>query len=352
MIETLTARVSAGHALSAEEVGAAVACLIDPALAPAAKADFLAALAGKGETPEEIALFARHLRDLAVFPPLSPEVRRETILDVVGTGGDRLGTFNISTTTAILVSAAGVRVAKHGNRAVTSPTGSADVLEALGIPIDLSPEGAVAMLRDHGFAFFFAPLYHPTFKHIGPARRICAERGQRTLFNFLGPLLNPVRPTAQLMGVPRPELCEALARVLQSLGVHRAMVVCGRAGQGSDAPCFDELSILGDTTIAEFYHERALSVSVLPPPEWVDAAARLESLQGGDRQLNATIIRNILRGEDRGPRRDAVLWNAAAALLVADRVRSLEEGRELAAEVIDCGQAVRKLDALAGVSRG
>lgn len=350
MIETLTARASAGHALGPGEVGAAVACLIDAAIAPEAKADFLATLARKGETPEEIALFARHLRDLAVVPPLDPEVRQQPILDVVGTGGDRLGTFNISTTTAIVAAAAGVRVAKHGNRAVTSPTGSADVLEALGIPIDLSPEGAVAMLRDHGFAFFFAPLYHPAFKHIGPARRLCAERGQRTLFNFLGPLLNPVRPTAQLMGVPRPELCDPLARVLQSLGVRRAMVVCGRAGPDADAPCFDELSILGETTIAEFYHERAFSVSVLPPPDWVDAAARLESLQGGDRQTNATIIRNLLKGEDRGPRRDAVLWNTAAALLVADRVRSLEEGRELAARVIDEGAASRKLQALAGAS--
>ena len=149
------------------------------------------------------------------------------ILDVVGTGGDRLSTFNISTTVAILCAAAGVAVAKHGNRAVTSSVGSADVIEALGIRVDLSPADAARALREHGFAFFFAPNFHPAFKNIAPARKLCAERGQRTIFNILGPLLNPARPSAMLVGVPRPELCEPMARALQSLGARRGMVVCG-----------------------------------------------------------------------------------------------------------------------------
>src|SRR5262249_42927094 len=160
--------------------------------------------------------------------------------------------------------AAGVRVAKHGNRAITSQSGSADVLEALGVRIDLGPEEAARALRERGFAFFFAPNYHPAFKHIGPARKLCAERGQRTIFNFLGPLLNPARPTAQLVGVPRPELCEPIARVLQTLGVRRAMVVCGAgsdAGPAGGKTFLDELSTLGESTVAEFYQDRAFAVS-------------------------------------------------------------------------------------------
>ena len=178
----------------------------------------------------------------------------------MGTGGDRLSTFNISTTVALVAAAAGVRVAKHGNRASTSPIGSADVMEALGIPFDLGPEEAARSLREHGFAFFFAPKYHPAFRHIIPARKLCAERGQSTIFNFLGPLLNPARPSAALIGVPRPDLCEPLARVLQTLGMRRAMVVCGAVpGEGGAVRYLDELSPLGPTTIAEFYQERALT---------------------------------------------------------------------------------------------
>ena len=170
------------------------------------------------------------------------------ILDVVGTGGDRLSTFNISTTVAILCAAAGVAVAKHGNRAVTSSVGSADVIEALGIRVDLSPADAARALRERGFAFFFAPNFHPAFKNIAPARKLCAERGQRTIFNLLGPLLNPARPSAMLVGVPRPELCEPMARALQSLGARRGMVVCGAIGnrQSAIGNYLDELSTLGD----------------------------------------------------------------------------------------------------------
>src|SRR5262245_38432769 len=181
----------------------AVADLIDEKASAETKADFLAALAQKGEAAEEIAAFAQELRDRSIAPPIDAETRAREILDVCGTGGDRLNTFNVSTTVGIIAASAGIAVAKHGNRAITSQAGSADVLEALGIRVDLTPEAAARSLRDHQFAFFFAQSYHPAFKHIASARRICAERGQRTIFNFLGPLLNPARPSAQLVGVPR-----------------------------------------------------------------------------------------------------------------------------------------------------
>jgi anthranilate phosphoribosyltransferase len=344
VLEQLTRQLAAAKALTDEEVLLAVAQLVDEAVPALTKADFLTHLARKGETTGEIAAFARELRSRSLQPVLDGETRGGVILDVVGTGGDRLSTFNISTTVALLAAAAGVRVAKHGNRASTSPIGSADVMEALGIPFDLGPEEAVRSLREHGFAFFFAPKYHPAFRHIVPARKLCAERGQSTIFNFLGPLLNPARPTAALIGVPRPDLCEPLACVLQSLGVRRAMVVSGAvSGEGGAVRHLDELSPLGPTTIAEFYQERALTCSALPPESFPLQPAVLADLRGGDREFNAVIIHRILHGEERGPKRDAVLLNAAAALFVADRTRSLAEGWELAAETIDSGKARAKL---------
>jgi anthranilate phosphoribosyltransferase len=344
VLEELTRQLAASHALTDEQVRQAVERLIDGAVPAATKADFLTHLARKGETTGEIAAFARELRARSLQPALHAETRAGEILDVVGTGGDRLSTFNISTTVALLAAAAGVRVAKHGNRASTSPIGSADVMEALGLPFDLGPEEAARSLREHGFAFFFAPKYHPAFRHIIPARKLCAERGQSTLFNFLGPLLNPARPTAALIGVPRPDLCEPFARVLQTLGLRRAMVVCGAVpGQGGAVRHLDELSPLGPTTIAEFYQARALAVSTLSPDSFPLQPAVLADLRGGDREVNATIIRRILHGEERGPKRDAVLLNAAAALFVAGRTRTMAEGWDLAAETIDSGQARAKL---------
>lgn len=378
MLERLTNQLAASRHLSEEQIILAVEALVDEVVPASAKADFLCQLALKGETIEEIAAFARALRAKSRQPELDPATRARGVLDVCGTGGDRLNTFNISTTVAIMCAAAGVAVAKHGNRAITSQAGSADVLEALGVRIDLPPAEAARSLAEHGFAFFFAPNYHPAFKHIAPARKLCAGRGQRTIFNFLGPLLNPARPSAQLVGVPRPELCEPLARVLQSLGVRRAMVVCGRVGGGQNGgrgtengrPAeegagwsmesqavvversvgvfLDELSTLGENTIAEFYQERGFAASVLEGNCLPFQAAKLSDLAGGDRQTNAATVRGLLRGEDRGPKRDAVLLNTAAALLVADRARTLADGWELAASLIDSGQARRKLEELSG----
>jgi anthranilate phosphoribosyltransferase len=345
VLDNLTQPLAAAKNLSAGDVQAAVAQLTDETVSAAAKADFLIALAKKGETPEEIAAFTAALREKSLPVPLEKNWRESReILDIVGTGGDRLGTFNISTTSAILCAAAGVAVAKHGNRAVTSQSGSADVLEALGIKINLSPEAAARELREKNFAFFFAPNFHPAFKNISAARKICAERGQRTIFNLLGPLLNPARPSAMLVGVPRAELCEPLAHVLQSLGVRRGMVVCGTVAEFK----LDELSTLGANSVAEFYHERGFTASRLALENFPLQSATLEDLLGGDKFQNAEITRKILRGEDRGPKRDAVLLNAGAALFVAGKVKSLAAGWELAGETIDSGAAKAKLAELAG----
>jgi anthranilate phosphoribosyltransferase len=345
VLEKLIQNLAAAQPLDDGQIRVAVEQLAAEKVAANLKADFLTALAKKGETPAEITAFARALREKSIVPPLDAEIRAREILDVVGTGGDRLGTINLSTTAALICAAAGVTVAKHGNRAVTSQAGSADVLEALGIRIDLTPDEAARSLREQNFAFFFAPNYHPAFKNISPARKICADRGQRTIFNLLGPLLNPARPSAMLMGVPRPELCEPLAQVLQSLGVRRAMVVCGKV---SAASFLDELSMLGENTIAEFYQERGFTVSTASPEQFPLQSATLADLLGGDKNVNAKIVREILSGQERGPKRDAVLLNAAAALFVAGKTKSQAEGWDLAGETIDSGRASAKLAELAG----
>lgn len=347
MLAELTQQLAASTPLGAEQIPHAVRALTDESVAVEAKADFLIALANKGETAEEIAGFAQELRAVSIQPPISAALRQRDILDVCGTGGDQLNTFNISTTVALVAAAAGVVVAKHGNRAITSQSGSADVLEALGIRIDLSPADAAAALERHGFAFFFAPNFHPAFKHIGPVRKLCAQRGQRTIFNFLGPLLNPARPTVQLLGVSRPELCDPLAHVLQKLGLRRAMVVSGSVVEGDAVRSLDELSTLGPSRIAEFHHDRAFHASDFDPAMLPIRKAALVDLKGGDKHANADIIRRILRGDDRGPCRDAVLLNSAAALFVAGKSKSLTEGWTLAEQTIDSGAATRKLGELA-----
>ena len=348
MLENLSLQLGALKPLTSEQVCQAVECLVDEAISVQVKAEFLSRLAVKGETAEEIAGFARALGARSVLPGLEESDRVREILDVVGTGGDRLSTFNISTASALVAAAAGVKVAKHGNRASTSSIGSADVIEALGIPCELEPAEAVRSLRQHGFAFFFAPRYHPAFRHIIPARKLCAASGQATIFNILGPLLNPARPSAMLVGVPRPQLCEPLARVLQELGVRRAMVVCGSLIDGASAVRYlDEISPLGPTTVAEYYQERGLNCSTLEPELFPLQPATLADLRGGDRETNAAIIRSVLRGEERGPKRDVVLLNSAAALSVAGQAGSMIAGWDLAASVIDSGEAARKLEELA-----
>jgi anthranilate phosphoribosyltransferase len=347
VLNVLTTGLLHGESLSDSQIADAVAALINEQIPAIGKAEFLTALARKGETWMELAAFARELRKLSIEPPLDPGTRQREILDVCGTGGDRLNTFNISTTVALVAAAGGVTVAKHGNRAITSSSGSADVLEELGIPVYLSPEEAARSLAAHNFAFLFAQHFHPAFKHIAAARKLCAEAGQRTIFNILGPLLNPVRPTAQLVGVPRPEFCEKIAHVLQSLGVRRAMVVCGEVGEAF----LDEISSLGKTHLAEFYQDKGFNLSCLELNNFPLQPATLADLQGGDKHASAQIIRNVLSGRDRGPRREAVLLNAAAAFFIAGQSRTLLDGFEYAAEVIDSGKAHEKLVSLASQPR-
>jgi anthranilate phosphoribosyltransferase len=360
VLEQLIRQLDTARDLEVGQVDAGVAALLDEATPVAAKAAFLTALSRKGETAEEIAAFARALRNKSIQPPLDAETRKREILDVCGTGGDRLNTFNISTTVSIIAAAAGVTVAKHGNRAITSQAGSADVLEALGIRIELSPEQAARFLRDHHFAFLFAPNYHPAFKFLAATRKLCAEKGQRTIFNILGPLLNPAHPSAQLIGVPRPNLCEPMAQVLKALGVRRGMVVSGLVpldetdanGQTKTVPRhLDELSTLGENTIAEFYQDKGFHSSVMSPEEFPIQKAALTDLCGADAVTNANIVRKLLLGADRGPKRDAVLLNAAAALFVSGRCKTFVDGWELAGDLIDSGKARGKLEELVAASQ-
>jgi anthranilate phosphoribosyltransferase len=347
MLRELAKQLANNESLTDPQVSAAIDALADVAVPVEIKADFLMALSRKGETVGEIAAFVRKLRTLAIEPPIDSQTRALQILDVCGTGGDRLNTFNISTTVAIIAAADGIPVAKHGNRAVTSQAGSADVLQALGVKIDLPPEAAARALRETHFAFFFAPDYHPAFKEIGPARRRCGERGQKTIFNYLGPLLNPARPALQLIGLPHPHLCLPIATVLQSLDVRRGMVVSGAVPpDGDKLRNLDELSTLGENTVVEFHHPCALAASSLLPENFPIQPATLSDLAGGDRETNAAIVRRILRAEERGPKRDAVLLNSAAALFLAGKTRSIADGWERAAEVIDSGKAFAKLGEL------
>lgn len=344
MLEELTQQIKRGEHLRDDQAESAVEELALADLPVEVKADFLCHLAVKRETVGEIAGFARAMRSRCIKPVLSPKAAAMDKLDVVGTGGDRLSTFNISTTVAIIASAAGTCVAKHGNRASTSLVGSGDVMEALGLPFELGPEEIGKALEQHNFAFFFAPRYHPAFKHIVPARKLCAQRGQPTIFNFLGPLLNPAEPTMVLIGVSHPNLCEPFAQVLQSLGVRRGMVVCGTVTAEDGTQRFlDEFSSLGPTRIAEFYQPNGLSLSTFEPSHFPLQSAHLSDLRGGDREVNARIMQDVLLGKDRGPRRDVVLVNASAALLVAGKARSLSEGWELAGKLIDTGIAGEKL---------
>ncbi len=342
MLDNLTVQLKDRVPLSPEQVKEAVENLLVDTIPVEWKADFLIALSAKGESPAEIAAFAAELRSRSIQPELDPATRAAEILDVCGTGGDKLNTFNISTTVGFVVAAAGVTVAKHGNRAFTSQSGSADVLDALGVPTSLTPEQAAKSLRDQQFAFFFAPLFHPAFRHLAGVRKLCAERGHRTIFNFLGPLLNPAFPSAQLVGVARPDLCVVLAQVLQQLGSRRVMVVSGQVNDSF----LDEISTMGETAIAEYYHSRGFHTSSLHPADFALQPASLEHLAGGDRYENAKIIRSILASDDRGPKLEAVLINAGAALFVADKVKSISEGWDLAAQVIENGSALAKLESL------
>lgn len=297
---------------------------------PTQNAAFLAALSTKStkaETVDEIAGCAAAMRDHAMKVPNDLD-----LLEIVGTGGDGAHSFNISTTSALVAAAGGVKVAKHGNRAASSSCGTADCLEALGVNLDLSPEKCLELLNTVGICFFFAQKYHTSMRYVGPIRK---ELGIRTVFNILGPLTNPAAPKRQVLGVYDQSLVEPLARVLTSLGVRRGMVVYGQDK-------LDELSLSAPTSVCEFEGGNYRSY-VLTPEELGLSRCTKEDLRGGAPEENAAITRAILRGE-RGPKRDAVLLNGGAALYIGGKADSLKSGVELAAQLIDSGAADQKLD--------
>ena len=334
MFTAILQKLTARENLTTGEAADAMTVIMSGRATPATIAAFLVALAMKGERPEEIVGLAETMRREAV--PF--ETRGRRVFDTCGTGGDRSGTFNISTAAAVVIAACGVPVAKHGNRSVSSRCGSADVLEALGLSIAASPAVAERCLADAGIAFLFAPTFHPSMRHAGPTRR---ELGLRTAFNLLGPLTNPARPTRQLVGVPRPELTQLLARSLQLLGSERAWVVHGADG-------IDEISSTGYTKVSEC---RAGSVRsfYVHPSDFGLRKAPLEALAGGDAADNAAIIRRVLAGGTGAPR-DAVVLNAGVGLFVAGHVASITAGIATAAAAIDRGRAAATLARLAELS--
>jgi anthranilate phosphoribosyltransferase len=335
MIRELLPRLLRGEHLTRDEAAQAVRAMVRGEGDPAVVASFLTALAQRGESEAELLGGAMALRAEAI--PFHSD--REPLLDTCGTGGDASGTFNISTGAALIAAAAGIAVAKHGNRSVSSKAGSADVLEALGARVDLGPEGATRALEETGFAFLYARRFHPAMRHVADVRR---ELGFRTLFNWLGPLANPARATHQLLGVSDRSRVEVVARVLSGLGIRRALVVHGAGGE-------DELSLTAGNTALEVNGTAGpRSIPIEAAPLKLKPAPR-EALLGGDSSENARILRSLLAGE-RGARRDVLVLNAAAAIWIAGGAPSMEESVERAVEALDSGAAARTLDRYIAIS--
>jgi len=334
MIREAIDTLVAGQSLTMEQAAAVMNEIMGGEATPAQFGAFVTALRLKGETVEEIAGMAKVMRERAV-----PIAVSEPVVDTCGTGGDAWGSFNISTAAAFVVAGAGLKVAKHGNRSMSSICGSADVMEALGIRIDLGAEQVQKCLEKVGIGFMFAPNFHPAMKYAAAPRR---EIGIRTVFNILGPLTNPAGAKAQVLGVAEGSLTMKMAQVLELLGCHHALVVHGEDG-------LDEITPGGRTTVCELKGGTINSYSLAPEDLGFQRADR-ESLKGGSAQDNAGLLRKVLEGE-KGPRRDIVLMNAAAALKAGDKAASLEEGIEIAKESIDSRKALEKLEGLIKISQ-
>jgi anthranilate phosphoribosyltransferase len=333
--ETIEALVNERRDLSEEEAGGAMQAIFTGEATPAQLAAFLIALRLKGETVDEITGMARVMREHALRVHVDGP-----LLDTCGTGGDGSGTFNVSTTAAFVAAGAGARVAKHGNRAMSSGCGSADVLEALGAKIDLTPEQVARCIEETGFGFMFAQAFHPAMKYAGPTRR---EIGVRTAFNILGPLTNPAQAQSQLLGVARPDLAPLMAAALERLGSRHVLVVHSQDG------C-DEFTLDGHCHVTEMNNgesrEYTLDGADLGLPH-----AKSAAIKGGTAEQNAAIVVSVLSGE-KGPYRDVVLFNAAAALVAADIARDPAEGLARSAEAIDSGAAKKRLNAFVDLSAG
>jgi anthranilate phosphoribosyltransferase len=329
--------ISDGHSLTRQEARDVMAGIMAGEATQAQIAGFLVALRAKGETADEIAGCAEAMREHVL--PVRP--KRDDVVDVVGTGGDGGRTLNISTAAAFVAAAAGAAVAKHGNRAVSSASGSADVLEALGFVLEREPERIAESIDTLGFGFMFAPSHHPAMRHAAPVRR---ELGTRTIFNVLGPLTNPAGARTGVFGVYSPALVRTIADALAQLGTHRAFVVHGFAG-------IDELSPCGPNQVSEII-DGAVRDRVIDPAELGIGPSDPTSLTGGSPEENATEIRSILAGEERGPKRDAILLNAAGGIAAAGHAHDLREGLDVARRTLDAGDAAIRLDELVAFSRG
>ena len=334
MIRESIDTVVSGQSLSMEDASLVMREIMEGEATPAQLGAFLTALALKGETTQEIAGMAKVMRELALQVKVDGE-----LIDTVGTGGDGKNTFNISTATAFVAAGAGLKVAKHGNRAASGSCGSADVLEALGVQIELSPEAVAQCVNEVGVGFMFAPAFHPAMRYAGPVRR---EIGIRTVFNILGPLTNPAGAQTQLLGVAFPELGGIMAEVLGFLGSHHAMIVHGHGG-------LDEISLSGDTSVWEVrggeVEEWTLHVEDTGLPE-----TPIEAIRGGTKEENAATMRRVFQGEQ-GPVRDMVLLNSAGVLMVGDKAESIRKGVEMSAGIIDSGAARAKLDQMIEVTQ-
>ncbi len=318
--------------LEKEEAEEAMKTIMSGGATDAQIAAFLTALRIKGETVEEISACAKIMRDFAAT--IHPKVEG-TLVDTCGTGGDKIKTFNISTISAFVVAGAGIPIAKHGNRSVTSKSGSADLLEALGVKIDLTPQQVEKNIEDIGIGFMFAPGFHSAMKHAIGARR---EMGIRTVFNILGPLTNPAHAQAQVLGVYDQDLTEIMANVLGELGTERAVVVHGLVS-------LDEISTVGETQVSEL-NDKVVTTYTIKPEDYGIKRANLYELVGGDPTDNARIAKKILKNKEKGPKRDIVLLNAAAGIYVGGKADSISEGISIAEESIDSGNAYKKLELL------
>ena len=334
MIREAIQAVVSGQSLTMEEAAQVMEEIMEGEVTPAQFGAFVTALRLKGETVDEIAGLAGVMRAKAIRVMID-----EPVIDVVGTGGDASSTFNISTVTAFIAAGAGLKVAKHGNRAMSSQCGSADVLEALGVKIELTAEQVQRCIKEVGIGFMFAPAFHPAMKYAAAPRR---EIGIRTVFNILGPLTNPAQAKAFLLGVADGSLVEKMASVLRSLDCHHVLVVHGEDG-------LDEITLTGKTQVSEL-KDGAISNYTVSPQDFGLSEASLDSLKGGTAEENAAQARNILTGA-KGSQRDVVLMNAVAALLAGDKVATLQQGIALAGEVIDSGQAMAKLEQLIELSQ-
>lgn len=346
-METMTRKLANGNDLDREEVDAAAHFLLQENRRDEEKGRFLTALSAKGETSAELTYFVESFLEKAVNPNFDKSQFRGPTIDVCGTGGDKLDLFNVSTTSMFVVAAAGATVIKHGNRGITSKSGGADVLEALGVSIQLPSAMVEDCLKEAGVGFLFAPSYHPAFAQIAPVRKTLAKKGQRTLFNLIGPLLNPAKPDCQLIGVFDQRLCPMFAEILKNLGRARAWVVNGGAANGKSV---DEMSTMGLNQVHYSGSEIASREEAIDPKEYSFSQPAVADLQGGDARENAGILTEILAGRELGPKREMVELNAAAAITCAGLAPDLAGGIAKAREVIDNGQALERLEILQKIS--